>query len=64
MRKIIPFISTIAQRLMVALEEINGRFGKFTAVPAVQGFEHHGARSNSRSPNCTTHVDEVPSVRA
>lgn len=52
-------------RLMTALDEVNGRFGKFTAVPAVQGFKRQwGARSESRSPNYTTRIAEVPAVRA
>lgn len=52
-------------RLMTAMDEINGRFGKFTAVPAVQGFKRDwSARSESRSPNYTTRIAEVPAVRA
>lgn len=53
------------ERLMVAMDEVNGRFGKFTAVPAVQGFKRAwSARSDSRSPNYTTRIAEVPTVRA
>ena len=52
-------------RLMTAMDAVNERFGKFTAVPAVQGFKREGsARSESRSPNYTTQLAEVPSVRA
>lgn len=52
-------------RLMTAMDEVNGRFGKFTAVPAVQGFKRDwSARSESRSPNYTTRIAEVPAVRA
>lgn len=52
-------------RLMLAMDEVNGRFGKFTAVPAVQGFKREwSARSEARSPNYTTRIAEVPAVRA
>jgi DNA polymerase V len=52
-------------RLMTALDEVNGRFGRFTAVPGAQGF-HRGwkARSDSKSPAWTTRIDEVPVVLA
>jgi DNA polymerase V len=51
-------------RLMTALDEVNGRFGRFTAVPGAQGF-HRGwkARSDSKSPAWTTRIDEVPVIR-
>jgi len=53
------------ERLMVALDEINGRFGKFAAVPASQGFRREWkARSDMKSPNYTTQLSEVPRVRA
>nr|WP_277924239.1 Y-family DNA polymerase [Sphingomonas sp. CROZ-RG-20F-R02-07] len=52
-------------RLMTALDEVNGRFGRFTAVPAAQGFNRGWqARADSRSPAWTTRIDEVPVVRA
>jgi DNA polymerase V len=52
-------------RLMIAMDEVNERFGKFTAVPAVQGFKRQwAARSEMRSPNYTTRLSEVPLVRA
>lgn len=52
-------------RLMTAMDEVNGQFGKFTAVPATQGFRREWtARSESRSPNYTTRIAEVPAVRA
>lgn len=51
-------------RLMTALDEVNGRFGRFTAVPAAQGFRRGWqARSDNRSPAWTTRIDEVPVVR-
>jgi DNA polymerase V len=52
-------------RLMGALDEINGRFGRWTAVTASQGFEREWKlRSEMRSPAWTTSIAEVPVVRA
>lgn len=52
-------------RLMAAIDKVNGRFGKFSAVTATQGFKRGWAeRSESRSPNYTTRIAEVPKVRA
>lgn len=52
-------------RLMTALDEVNGRFGKFTAAPASQGFKREWrARADMKSPSYTTRLDEVPAVRA
>lgn len=52
-------------RLMAAMDEVNGRFGKFKAVPASQGFKREWkARSDTKSPNYTTRIAEVPSVKA
>ena len=52
-------------RLMTALDEVNGRFGKFTAVPAAQGFRRDWKmRAENRSPAWTTRIDEVPVVIA
>ena len=52
-------------RLMGALDDINGRFGRFTAVPAAQGFKREWKmRAESRSPAWTTRLDEVPIVIA
>ena len=52
-------------RLMTAIDEVNGRFGKFTAVTATQGFRRGwAARSDARSPSYTTRIAEVPAVRA
>lgn len=53
------------ERLMAALDAVNGRFGKFTAVTASQGFKRQWRlRSEMRSPAWTTRIDEVPTVRA
>jgi nucleotidyltransferase/DNA polymerase involved in DNA repair len=52
-------------RLMSALDDINGRFGKWTAVTASQGFRREWKlRSEMRSPSWTTSIAEVPTVRA
>ncbi|KQM27925.1 MULTISPECIES: Y-family DNA polymerase [unclassified Sphingomonas] len=52
-------------RLMAAIDEVNGRFGKFTAVTASQGFRRQWRlRSDMRSPAWTTRLEEVPTVRA
>jgi DNA polymerase V len=52
-------------RLMGALDEINGRYGKWTAVTASQGFKREWKlRSEMRSPSWTTSIAEVPSVLA
>ena len=52
-------------RLMGALDEINGRFGKWTAVTASQGFRREWKlRSEMRSPAWTTSLEEIPTVRA
>lgn len=52
-------------RLMAALDEINGRFGRFSAVTASQGFKRDWkARSEMKSPAYTTRLAEVPTVRA
>jgi len=52
-------------RLMTALDEVNGRFGRFTAVPGTQGFRWGWtARAESRSPAWTTRLADVPVVAA
>ncbi len=52
-------------RLMSALDEINGRFGKWTAVTTSQGFRREWKlRSQMRSPAWTTSIAEVPTVKA
>lgn len=52
-------------RLMIAVDDINGRFGRFTAVPASQGFKREWRlRSAMRSPAYTTRIAEVPLVSA
>ncbi|MBH9538178.1 DinB/UmuC family translesion DNA polymerase [Novosphingopyxis sp. YJ-S2-01] len=53
------------ERLMGALDAINTRYGKFTAVPGVQGFRRSWTtRADMKSPAWTTRIDEVPRVAA
>jgi hypothetical protein len=52
-------------RLMGALDAINGKFGTWTAVTATQGFKREWKlRSEMRSPAWTTKIADVPTVRA
>ena len=52
-------------RLMSALDSINGRYGRFTAVPATQGFKRDWKmRADNKSPAWTTRIEDVPRVRA
>jgi DNA polymerase V len=52
-------------RLMEALDTVNDRFGRFTAVPATQGFKQDWKmRADMKSPAYTTRITDVPSVRA
>ncbi|USR00136.1 Y-family DNA polymerase [Sphingomonas aerolata] len=52
-------------RLMGALDAINGKFGTWTAVTATQGFKREWKlRSEMRSPAWTTKIADVPAVRA
>ena len=52
-------------RLMTALDDINGRFGKFSVVPGTQGYKREWKmRADNKSPAWTTRIAEVPLVRA
>jgi nucleotidyltransferase/DNA polymerase involved in DNA repair len=52
-------------RLMGALDAINGKFGTWTAVTATHGFKREWKlRSEMRSPAWTTKIADVPIVRA
>ena len=52
-------------RLMTALDDINGCFGKFSAVPGTQGYKREWKmRADNKSPAWTTRIAEVPIVRA
>ena len=53
------------RRLMTAIDAINDRHGRWTIVPAVQGFRREWRmRAENRSPAWTTRIAEVPVVRA
>jgi DNA polymerase V len=50
---------------MVALDEVNGRFGRFSAVSGAQGFKREWKmRAENKSPAWTTCLSDVPVVRA
>lgn len=52
-------------RLKAAIDDINARYGRWTVVPAVQGFRRDWPmRAEKRSPRWTTRIGEVPVVRA
>ena len=52
-------------RLMAAIDAINDRHGRWTVVPAVQGFRREWRmRAENRSPAWTTRIAEVPVVCA
>ncbi len=52
-------------RLMHALDQINGKFGRMTAVPGSQGFDRPWKmRADMKSPAWTTRIDELPIVKA
>jgi nucleotidyltransferase/DNA polymerase involved in DNA repair len=54
-----------SDRLMGALDAINGKFGTWTAVTATQGFKREWKlRSEMRSPAWTTQIADVPTVLA
>lgn len=50
-------------RLMKALDEVNGRFGRHTLVTAVQGFDPVKANRNHVSPGYTTDWDELFEIK-
>lgn len=52
-------------RLMEALDAVNGRFGRNTAITGAQGFRREWRmRQENRTPCWTTRVSDVPVVRA
>ena len=52
-------------RLMAAIDAINDRYGKWSIVPAVQGFRRDWRmRAENRSPCWTTRIVDVPVVSA
>jgi nucleotidyltransferase/DNA polymerase involved in DNA repair len=53
------------RRLMAAIDGLNDRYGRWTVVPAVQGFKREWRmRAENRSPCWTTRIAEVPVVAA
>ena len=50
-------------RLMKALDQVNGRFGRHTLVTAAQGFDPVKTNRNHVSPNYTTSWDELPEIK-
>ncbi|WP_159832401.1 Y-family DNA polymerase [Novosphingobium sp. TCA1] len=51
-------------RLMGALDAINGKFGKMTALTATQGFKREWrTKADLKSPAYTTRISDVPVVR-
>ena len=53
------------RRLMAAIDAVNDRHGRWTVVPAVQGFRREWRmRAADRSPAWTTRLAEVPVVLA
>ena len=53
------------ERLMDAIDAVNGRYGKMTIVPAAQGFTRPWKmRAENLSPAWTTRIEDLPKVRA
>ena len=53
------------RRLMAAIDSINDKHGRWTVVPAIQGFRREWRmRAENRSPAWTTRIAEVPIVVA
>lgn len=51
-------------RLMAALDEINGRFGKKKVVIGAQGFKGgYEAKAQNRSPRYTTRLADLPTIK-
>lgn len=52
-------------RLMAAVDEVNGRFGQFSADVTAQGFKREcKMRADNKSPTWTTRLDGVPVASA
>ena len=53
------------ERLMAAIDEINGKFGRMTVVPGSQGFKRPWKmRAEMKSPAWTTRIADLPTVSA
>ena len=52
-------------RLMTALDAVNGKHGRMTVVPAAQGFKRPWKmRADMKSPAWTTRIEDLPIVQA
>lgn len=52
-------------RLMAAIDNVNGRYGRFAAVAGAQGFRREWKmRAENKSPAWTTRLTEVPVAQA
>ena len=52
-------------RLMAAIDAVNGRYGRMTVVPGSQGFERPWKmRADNVSPRWTTRIEDLPLVAA
>ncbi len=53
------------ERLMAAIDDINGKFGRMTVVPGSQGFKRPWKmRADMKSPAWTTRISDLPVVKA
>ena len=53
------------ERLMAAIDDINGKFGRMTVVPGSQGFKRSWKmRADMKSPAWTTRISDLPVVKA
>lgn len=53
------------ERLMAAIDDINGKFGRMTVVPGSQGFKRPWKmRADMKSPAWTTRICDLPVVKA
>jgi DNA polymerase V len=54
-----------SERLMTALDAVNGKFGRGSLIPASAGIKRDWqTKFDRRSPRYTTNVKELPLVRA
>jgi DNA polymerase V len=57
-------VETRSPELMVALDAVNGRYGKKSLVLAREGFKKRTTmRQEHRSPRYTTRISDVPVIR-
>lgn len=64
-RALIDAVDPRREALMAALDQVNGRFGRGTLIPARTGLKRHWTlKAEMRSPAYTTRLGETPIVRA